>query len=227
MSSRDFVIPSAALKAAMLAPKAARASIMFTNSVATSTFGAAINPCERCLNIAWLDSHNDLDDVRRKLILPGFAIGHFVELRGELEALALAPGEGFNEPVHVPSRSPDHEGWLLTVVDLGKSAPAGEAMDVVHAWLAWRARMRAAYRAAGPQAVQGFRTVLEAMMIWQLLQVGHVRRDLADILWLCRHLRWQASRGGSDGHLVAGRALDRRERHAARVEVPEVDDAVR
>jgi DNA-binding MarR family transcriptional regulator len=27
-----------------------------------------------------------------------------------------------------------------------------------------RARMRAAYRAAGPQAVQGFRTVLEAMM---------------------------------------------------------------
>ena len=29
---------------------------------------------------------------------------------------------------------------------------------------AQRARMRAAYRAAGPQAVQGFRTVLEAMM---------------------------------------------------------------
>ena len=29
---------------------------------------------------------------------------------------------------------------------------------------AQRARMRAAYRTAGPQAVQGFRTVLEAMM---------------------------------------------------------------
>ena len=29
---------------------------------------------------------------------------------------------------------------------------------------AQRARMRAAYRAAGPQAVQGFRAVLEAMM---------------------------------------------------------------
>ena len=29
---------------------------------------------------------------------------------------------------------------------------------------AQRARMRAAYRQAGPQAVQGFRTVLEAMM---------------------------------------------------------------
>lgn len=29
---------------------------------------------------------------------------------------------------------------------------------------AQRARMRAAYRAAGPEAVQGFRTVLEAMM---------------------------------------------------------------
>ena len=30
--------------------------------------------------------------------------------------------------------------------------------------LATRARMRAAYRAAGPEAVKGFRTVLEAMM---------------------------------------------------------------
>jgi len=29
---------------------------------------------------------------------------------------------------------------------------------------AQRGRMRAAYRAAGPEAVQGFRTVLEAMM---------------------------------------------------------------
>ncbi len=24
---------------------------------------------------------------------------------------------GINEPVHVPSASPDHEGWLLAVVD--------------------------------------------------------------------------------------------------------------
>ncbi len=35
---------------------------------------------------------------------------------------------------------------------------------------AQRARMRAAYRAAGPQAVQGFRTVLEAMMDPELRQ---------------------------------------------------------
>ncbi len=35
---------------------------------------------------------------------------------------------------------------------------------------AQRARMRAAYRAAGPQAVQGFRTVLEAMMDPEMLR---------------------------------------------------------
>lgn len=33
--------------------------------------------------------------------------------------------------------------------------------------------------------------------------VGEVRTDLFDILWSCRHLRWQAVRGGSDGSLVA------------------------
>jgi carotenoid cleavage dioxygenase len=33
------------------------------------------------------------------------------------QALALAPGEGFNEPVHVPAREPGQEGWLLTIVD--------------------------------------------------------------------------------------------------------------
>ena len=33
--------------------------------------------------------------------------------------------------------------------------------------------------------------------------VGEVRTDLDEILWSCRHLRWQAVRGGSDGRLVA------------------------
>jgi carotenoid cleavage dioxygenase-like enzyme len=33
------------------------------------------------------------------------------------QALALPPGHCFNEPVHVPSSSPGHEGWLLTMVD--------------------------------------------------------------------------------------------------------------
>ncbi|MGO9932855.1 MAG: carotenoid oxygenase family protein [Steroidobacteraceae bacterium] len=32
-------------------------------------------------------------------------------------ALALPPGHCFNEPVHVPSPAPGHEGWLLTMVD--------------------------------------------------------------------------------------------------------------
>jgi carotenoid cleavage dioxygenase-like enzyme len=33
------------------------------------------------------------------------------------KGLALPPGHCFNEPVHVPSSAPGHEGWLLTVVD--------------------------------------------------------------------------------------------------------------
>ena len=36
---------------------------------------------------------------------------------GPPQALALPPGHCFNEPVHVPSARPNHEGWLLTVVD--------------------------------------------------------------------------------------------------------------
>jgi carotenoid cleavage dioxygenase len=32
-------------------------------------------------------------------------------------ALALPPGHCFNEPVHVPSSAPRHQGWLLTMVD--------------------------------------------------------------------------------------------------------------
>lgn len=34
-----------------------------------------------------------------------------------MDVLALEPGMGLNEPVHAPSASPGHEGWLLTVVD--------------------------------------------------------------------------------------------------------------
>ena len=36
---------------------------------------------------------------------------------GRLEALPLEPGMALNEPAFVPARDPDHEGWLLTVVD--------------------------------------------------------------------------------------------------------------
>jgi carotenoid cleavage dioxygenase-like enzyme len=34
-----------------------------------------------------------------------------------VDALALGPGMAFNEPVHVPSQTPGHAGWLLFVVD--------------------------------------------------------------------------------------------------------------
>jgi carotenoid cleavage dioxygenase-like enzyme len=33
------------------------------------------------------------------------------------QALPLAPGMSFNEPVHVPSSEAGHEGWLVTIVD--------------------------------------------------------------------------------------------------------------
>ncbi|MGR3650630.1 MAG: MarR family winged helix-turn-helix transcriptional regulator, partial [Roseovarius sp.] len=42
---------------------------------------------------------------------------------------------------------------------------------------AQRARMRAAYRAAGPQAVAGFRQVLEAMMEPELRRLYHAIRE--------------------------------------------------
>jgi DNA-binding MarR family transcriptional regulator len=44
---------------------------------------------------------------------------------------------------------------------------------------AQRARMRAAYRAAGPQAVAGFRQVLEAMMDPELAKLYHSLKDKA------------------------------------------------
>jgi carotenoid cleavage dioxygenase-like enzyme len=33
------------------------------------------------------------------------------------QALALPPGQCFNEPVHVPSSQAGHGGWLLLIVD--------------------------------------------------------------------------------------------------------------
>ena len=36
---------------------------------------------------------------------------------GAPQALALPMGSCFNEPVHAPSATPGHEGWLITVVD--------------------------------------------------------------------------------------------------------------
>lgn len=33
------------------------------------------------------------------------------------QAIALPPGQCFNEPVHVPASMPGHEGWLLMLVD--------------------------------------------------------------------------------------------------------------
>jgi carotenoid cleavage dioxygenase len=36
---------------------------------------------------------------------------------GRMDVLGLPPGMGLNEPVHVPSVDPGHDGWLLAVVD--------------------------------------------------------------------------------------------------------------
>jgi carotenoid cleavage dioxygenase len=36
---------------------------------------------------------------------------------GRLDVMPLPPGHAINEPVHVPSSKPDHEGWLLFVID--------------------------------------------------------------------------------------------------------------
>jgi carotenoid cleavage dioxygenase-like enzyme len=36
---------------------------------------------------------------------------------GKVEMMELDPGMSINEPVHVPSKRPGHEGWLLAVVD--------------------------------------------------------------------------------------------------------------
>ena len=36
---------------------------------------------------------------------------------GRIEALGLEPEMAINEPVHIPSKDPQSEGWLLCVVD--------------------------------------------------------------------------------------------------------------
>src|SRR5690606_33468239 len=36
---------------------------------------------------------------------------------GRFEALNLSPTQSINEPVHIPARDPEHEGWLAAVVD--------------------------------------------------------------------------------------------------------------
>ena len=43
---------------------------------------------------------------------------------GRLDALALPPAHGLNEPVHVPSSLTGHEGWLITFIDhqIGENA---------------------------------------------------------------------------------------------------------
>jgi carotenoid cleavage dioxygenase len=34
-----------------------------------------------------------------------------------LDAMTRGPGHAFNEPVHVPSKTPGHAGWILAVID--------------------------------------------------------------------------------------------------------------
>ena len=42
------------------------------------------------------------------------------------QAFTLPANGGFNEPVHVPSREPGHEGWLLAVADFELSPESSE-----------------------------------------------------------------------------------------------------
>ena len=37
---------------------------------------------------------------------------------GHLEAMGVPPGAAISEPVHVPSATPGHDGWLLSVIDV-------------------------------------------------------------------------------------------------------------
>lgn len=58
---------------------------------------------------------------------------------GPLQALALPPAHSFNEPVHVPSTTPGHEGWLVTIVD----AQVGENSFTHAAWIIDAGNVRA------------------------------------------------------------------------------------
>ncbi|MCG6904226.1 MAG: MarR family transcriptional regulator [Rhodobacter sp.] len=55
---------------------------------------------------------------------------------------------------------------------------AGDALEAELS-IAQRARMRAAYRLAGPEAVRGFRTVLESMMDPEMRNRFHALKDAA------------------------------------------------
>ena len=64
---------------------------------------------------------------------------------------------------------------------LSEQVGGGDVVEVVRGDAeAQRARVRAAYRAAGPQAVAGFRQVLEAMMDRDTLRQFQALRDLPE-----------------------------------------------
>lgn len=59
------------------------------------------------------------------------------------QALPLPPQAGYNEPVHVPAKDPEHDGWLVMIVD----RQVGENRFVHEAWV-----VDAGNLAAGPVA---------------------------------------------------------------------------
>jgi carotenoid cleavage dioxygenase len=74
----------------------------------------------RPYNVCWLPSVNPQGGPP----LPGGPVGAAftcllrVETQtGKVDMMGLPPGMAINEPVHVPSARPGHEGWLLAVVD--------------------------------------------------------------------------------------------------------------
>jgi len=42
---------------------------------------------------------------------------------GRLTVMGVPPGAAISEPVHVPSRDPEHGGWLLSVIDVPNGPP--------------------------------------------------------------------------------------------------------
>ena len=42
---------------------------------------------------------------------------------GRITMMEVPPGAGISEPAHVPSRDPDHGGWLMSVIDVPNGPP--------------------------------------------------------------------------------------------------------
>ncbi len=89
----------------------------------------------RALDHAWMLTMNP--DMRGSPLMGGPVYAMFnmlmrLDMRGgPPQFLTVAPNQGFNEPVHVPSSDANHEGWLIAMVDTQLGPDAFEH----HAWI--------------------------------------------------------------------------------------------